>query len=158
MRISDWSSDVFSSDLLVGASAKRQAVTNPKNTFYAVKRLIGRKFSDAEVQKDIGLVSYQIVEHDHGDAWVASSDGKKLSAQEVSARILAKMKTTAEDYLGETVTEAVITVRAYFNAPQRQATKASGKIADLAVLRLRNDPTAARPARAPAQDGARLPR
>ncbi|MFC3715475.1 molecular chaperone DnaK [Luteimonas soli] len=130
-------------EVLVGASAKRQAVTNPKNTFYAVKRLIGRKFSDAEVQKDIGLVSYQIVEHDNGDAWVATSDGKKLSAQEVSARILEKMKKTAEAYLGETVTEAVITVPAYFNDSQRQATKDAGKIAGLDVKRIINEPTAA---------------
>src|SRR3546814_913664 len=129
--------------VLVGASAKRQAVTNPKNTFYAVKRLIGRKFSDAEVQKDIGLVSYQITEHDNGDAWVATSDGKKLSAQEVSARILEKMKKTAEDYLGEKVTEAVITVPAYFNDSQRQATKDAGKIAGLDVKRIINEPTAA---------------
>ena len=91
-------------EVLVGASAKRQAVTNPKNTFYAVKRLIGRKFTDAEVKKDLGLVPYAIIEHDNGDAWVATSDGKKLSPQEVSARILEKMKKTAEDYLGEKVT------------------------------------------------------
>src|SRR3546814_162160 len=126
-------------EVLVGASAKRQAVTNPKNTFDAVKRLIGRKFSDAEVQKDIGLVSYQIVEHDNGDAWVATSDGRKLSAQEVSARILEKMKKTAEDYLGEKVTEAVITVPAYFNDSQRQATKDAGKIAGLDVKRIINE-------------------
>jgi molecular chaperone DnaK len=130
-------------EVLVGASAKRQAVTNPKNTFYAVKRLIGRKFSDAEVKKDIDLVSYGIVEHDNGDAWVQTSDGKKLSAQEVSARILEKMKKTAEAYLGETVTEAVITVPAYFNDSQRQATKDAGKIAGLEVKRIINEPTAA---------------
>jgi len=130
-------------EVLVGASAKRQAVTNPKNTFYAVKRLIGRKFKDAEVQKDIELVSYGIVEHDNGDAWVAGSDGKKLSAQEISARILEKMKKTAEAYLGETVTEAVITVPAYFNDSQRQATKDAGKIAGLDVKRIINEPTAA---------------
>jgi len=130
-------------EVLVGASAKRQAVTNPKNTFYAVKRLIGRKFTDAEVKKDLGLVPYAIVEHDNGDAWVATSDGKNLSAQEVSARILEKMKKTAEAYLGETVTEAVITVPAYFNDSQRQATKDAGKIAGLDVKRIINEPTAA---------------
>ncbi len=130
-------------EVLVGASAKRQAVTNPKNTFYAVKRLIGRKFGDAEVKKDLGLVPYAIIEHDNGDAWVATSDGKKLSAQEVSARILEKMKKTAEAYLGETVTEAVITVPAYFNDSQRQATKDAGKIAGLDVKRIINEPTAA---------------
>ena len=130
-------------EVLVGASAKRQAVTNPKNTFYAVKRLIGRKFGDAEVKKDLDLVSYGIVEHDNGDAWVQTSDGRKLSAQEVSARILEKMKKTAEDYLGEKVTEAVITVPAYFNDSQRQATKDAGKIAGLDVKRIINEPTAA---------------
>ncbi|MEN1925155.1 molecular chaperone DnaK [Luteimonas sp. MJ293] len=130
-------------EVLVGASAKRQAVTNPHNTFYAVKRLIGRKFKDAEVQKDIGLVPYKIVEHDNGDAWVQTSDGKKLSAQEVSARTLEKMKKTAEDYLGEKVTEAVITVPAYFNDSQRQATKDAGRIAGLDVKRIINEPTAA---------------
>ena len=130
-------------EVLVGASAKRQAVTNPKNTFYAVKRLIGRKFTDAEVKKDLGLVPYAIVEHDNGDAWVETSDGKKLSAQEVSARILEKMKKTAEDYLGEKVTEAVITVPAYFNDSQRQATKDAGRIAGLDVKRIINEPTAA---------------
>jgi len=130
-------------EVLVGASAKRQAVTNPKNTFYAVKRLIGRKFGDAEVKKDLGLVPYAIVEHDNGDAWVSTSDGKKLSPQEVSARILEKMKKTAEAYLGETVTEAVITVPAYFNDSQRQATKDAGKIAGLDVKRIINEPTAA---------------
>ena len=130
-------------EVLVGASAKRQAVTNPHNTFFAVKRLIGRKFKDAEVQKDIGLVPYKIVEHDNGDAWVQASDGKKLSAQEVSARILEKMKKTAEDYLGEKVTEAVITVPAYFNDSQRQATKDAGRIAGLDVKRIINEPTAA---------------
>ena len=130
-------------EVLVGASAKRQAVTNPKNTIYAVKRLIGRKFKDAEVQKDLGLVPYAIVEHDNGDAWVQTNDGKKLSAQEVSARILEKMKKTAEAYLGETVTEAVITVPAYFNDSQRQATKDAGKIAGLDVKRIINEPTAA---------------
>ena len=130
-------------EVLVGASAKRQAVTNPNNTFFAVKRLIGRKFKDAEVQKDIGLVPYKILEHDNGDAWVSTSDGKRLSAQEVSARILEKMKKTAEDYLGEKVTEAVITVPAYFNDSQRQATKDAGRIAGLDVKRIINEPTAA---------------
>jgi molecular chaperone DnaK len=130
-------------EVLVGASAKRQAVTNPKNTFYAVKRLIGRKFSDAEVKKDLDLVPYAIIEHSNGDAWVATSDGKQLSAQEVSARILEKMKKTAEAYLGEPVTEAVITVPAYFNDSQRQATKDAGRIAGLDVKRIINEPTAA---------------
>src|SRR5678816_2090256 len=130
-------------EVLVGASAKRQAVTNPKNTFYAVKRLIGRKFGDAEVKKDLGLVPYAIIEHDNGDAWVATNDGKNLSPQEVSARILEKMKKTAEAYLGETVTEAVITVPAYFNDSQRQATKDAGRIAGLDVKRIINEPTAA---------------
>ncbi len=135
----------FSKDgeVLVGASAKRQAVTNPANTFYAVKRLIGRKFKDAEVQKDIDLVSYKIFEHDNGDAWVQTSDGKKMAPPEVSAKVLMKMKKTAEDYLGEPVTEAVITVPAYFNDSQRQATKDAGKIAGLEVKRIINEPTAA---------------
>jgi molecular chaperone DnaK len=130
-------------EVLVGASAKRQAVTNPKNTFYAVKRLIGRKFTDAEVKKDLGLVPYAIIQHDNGDAWVATSDGKKLAAQEISAKVLEKMKKTAEAYLGETVTEAVITVPAYFNDSQRQATKDAGRIAGLDVKRIINEPTAA---------------
>ena len=130
-------------EVLVGASAKRQAVTNPHNTFFAVKRLIGRKFGDAEVQKDISLVPYKIVEHDNGDAWVATSDGKKLAPQEISAKVLEKMKKTAEAFLGETVTEAVITVPAYFNDSQRQATKDAGKIAGLDVKRIINEPTAA---------------
>ncbi len=135
----------FSKDgeVLVGASAKRQAVTNPKNTFYAVKRLIGRKFTDAEVKKDLDLVPYGIVAHDNGDAWVQTSDGKKMAAQEISARVLEKMKKTAEAYLGETVTEAVITVPAYFNDSQRQATKDAGRIAGLDVKRIINEPTAA---------------
>ncbi len=135
----------FSKDgeVLVGASAKRQAVTNPANTFYAVKRLIGRKFSDAEVQKDVGMVSYKILQHDNGDAWVATSDDKKMAPQEVSAKVLMKMKKTAEDYLGEEVTQAVITVPAYFNDSQRQATKDAGKIAGLEVKRIINEPTAA---------------
>jgi len=130
-------------EVLVGATAKRQAVTNPKNTFYAVKRLIGRKFTDAEVQKDIGLVPYKIAQHDNGDAWLATADGKNLSPQEISAKILMKMKKTAEDYLGEPVTEAVITVPAYFNDSQRQATKDAGRIAGLDVKRIINEPTAA---------------
>jgi len=135
----------FSKDgeVLVGASAKRQAVTNPKNTFYAVKRLIGRKFGDAEVKKDLDLVPYAIVEHANGDAWVATSDGKKMAPPEISARVLEKMKKTAEAYLGEAVTEAVITVPAYFNDSQRQATKDAGKIAGLDVKRIINEPTAA---------------
>ena len=130
-------------EVIVGASAKRQAVTNPKNTFYAVKRLIGRKFTDAEVKKDLDLVSYGIKAHDNGDAWVNTSDGKAMSPQEISARILEKMKKTAEAYLGETVTEAVITVPAYFNDSQRQATKDAGRIAGLDVKRIINEPTAA---------------
>ncbi|TCZ88368.1 molecular chaperone DnaK [Lysobacter sp. N42] len=130
-------------EVLVGAPAKRQAVTNPKNTFYAVKRLIGRKFTDAEVQKDIGLVPYAITQHDNGDAWVATADGKKMAPQQISAEVLAKMKKTAEAYLGETVTEAVITVPAYFNDSQRQATKDAGRIAGLDVKRIINEPTAA---------------
>ncbi len=130
-------------EVLVGASAKRQAVTNPKNTISAVKRLIGRKFTDAEVKKDLDLVPYGIVAHDNGDAWVELSDGRKMSAQEISAKILQKMKKTAEDYLGEPVTEAVITVPAYFNDSQRQATKDAGRIAGLEVKRIINEPTAA---------------
>ena len=130
-------------EVIVGASAKRQGVTNPKNTFYAVKRLIGRKFTDAEVKKDIDLVPYGIVAHDNGDAWVQTADGKKMAAQEISARVLEKMKKTAEAYLGETVTEAVITVPAYFNDSQRQATKDAGRIAGLEVKRIINEPTAA---------------
>ncbi len=129
-------------EVLVGESAKRQAVTNPTNTIYAVKRLIGRKFTDDEVQKDIDLVPYNIVKADNGDAWI-EADGKKMAPPEVSARILQKMKKTAEDYLGEEVTEAVITVPAYFNDSQRQATKDAGKIAGLEVKRIINEPTAA---------------
>jgi molecular chaperone DnaK len=130
-------------ETLVGASAKRQAVTNPKNTFYAVKRLIGRKFTDAEVKKDLDLVPYKIVQHENGDAWVETSDGKRMAPPQISAEVLAKMKKTAEAYLGETVTEAVITVPAYFNDSQRQATKDAGKIAGLEVKRIINEPTAA---------------
>ena len=129
-------------EVLVGASAKRQAVTNPRNTLYAVKRLIGRKFAEKEVQKDINLMPYAIVAADNGDAWVEVR-GKKMSAQQVSADILRKMKKTAEDYLGEPVTEAVITVPAYFNDAQRQATKDAGRIAGLDVKRIINEPTAA---------------
>src|SRR4051812_24659800 len=129
-------------EILVGASAKRQAVTNPKNTIYAVKRLIGRKFTEKEVQKDIDLMPYKIVAADNSDAWVEVR-GKKLAPQQVSAEILRKMKRTAEDYLGEEVSEAVITVPAYFNDSQRQATKDAGRIAGLDVKRIINEPTAA---------------
>ncbi len=129
-------------EILVGASAKRQAVTNPKNTLYAVKRLIGRKFTEKEVQKDIDLMPYKIAAADNGDAWVEVR-GKKLAPQQVSAEVLRKMKKTAEDYLGEEVTDAVITVPAYFNDAQRQATKDAGRIAGLDVKRIINEPTAA---------------
>src|SRR5687767_12392174 len=129
-------------EVLVGQSAKRQAVTNPQNTLFAVKRLIGRKFDDAVVQKDINMVSYKIVKADNGDAWV-EAQGEKKAPPEISARVLMKMKKTAEDYLGEPVTEAVITVPAYFNDSQRQATKDAGRIAGLDVKRIINEPTAA---------------
>ena len=129
-------------EILVGASAKRQAVTNPKNTIYASKRLIGRKFKEKEVQKDIKLMPYAIVESDNGDAWVQVNNDK-LAPPQISAEVLRKMKKTAEDYLGEEVTQAVITVPAYFNDSQRQATKDAGKIAGLEVLRIINEPTAA---------------
>ncbi|MGR2740710.1 molecular chaperone DnaK [Billgrantia sp. Q4P2] len=129
-------------ETLVGQSAKRQAVTNPQNTLYAIKRLIGRRFKDDVVQKDIKMVPYGIVEADNGDAWVEVK-GKKLAPPQVSAEVLKKMKKTAEDYLGETVTEAVITVPAYFNDSQRQATKDAGRIAGLEVKRIINEPTAA---------------
>jgi molecular chaperone DnaK len=129
-------------EVVVGQPAKRQAVTNPERTLYAVKRLIGRKYSEDVVQKDKGLVPYKIVEADNGDAWV-EVDGKKMAPPEISARVLMKMKKTAEDYLGEEVTEAVITVPAYFNDSQRQATKDAGKIAGLKVRRIINEPTAA---------------
>jgi len=128
--------------VLVGQSAKRQAVTNPENTLFAVKRLIGRRFEDDVVQRDIEMVPYRIVKADNGDAWVEAG-GKKMAPPEISARVLMKMKKTAEDYLGETVTEAVVTVPAYFNDSQRQATKDAGKIAGLEVKRIINEPTAA---------------
>ena len=129
-------------EILVGQAAKRQAVTNPKNTLFAIKRLIGRKFEDKVVQKDIAMVPYKIVKADNGDAWV-EVNGKKLAPPQISAEILKKMKKTAEDYLGENVTEAVVTVPAYFNDSQRQATKDAGKIAGLDVKRIINEPTAA---------------
>jgi molecular chaperone DnaK len=129
-------------EVVVGQSAKRQAVTNPQNTLFAVKRLIGRKYTDDVVQKNIGMVPYKIVPADNGDAWV-EVQGKKMAPPEISARVLAKMKKTAEDYLGEPVTEAVITVPAYFNDSQRQATKDAGRIAGLEVKRIINEPTAA---------------
>lgn len=130
------------SEILVGASAKRQAVTNPKNTIYAAKRLIGRKFKEQAVQKDIDLMPYQIVEAKNGDAWIQVRN-EKYAPPQISAEVLRKMKQTAEDYLGEEVTQAVITVPAYFNDSQRQATKDAGKIAGLEVLRIINEPTAA---------------
>ncbi|MBS0299524.1 MAG: molecular chaperone DnaK [Proteobacteria bacterium] len=129
-------------EILVGASAKRQAITNPKNTLFAVKRLIGRRFDEDMVQRDIKMVPYSIVRADNSDAWVEVR-GKKIAPPEVSAQVLMKMKKTAEDYLGETVTEAVITVPAYFNDSQRQATKDAGRIAGLEVKRIINEPTAA---------------
>lgn len=129
-------------EILVGQSAKRQAVTNPKNTLFAVKRLIGRRFKDDVVQRDIKMVPYNIVGADNGDAWV-EANGKKMAPPEIAARVLMKMKKTAEDYLGEEVTEAVITVPAYFNDSQRQATKDAGRIAGLDVKRIINEPTAA---------------
>jgi molecular chaperone DnaK len=129
-------------EILVGASAKRQAVTNPRNTLYAVKRLIGRRFEEKEVQKDINLMPYKIVKAPNGDAWVEVR-GKQIAPPQVSAEVLRKMRKTAEDYLGETVTEAVITVPAYFNDSQRQATKDAGRIAGLEVKRIINEPTAA---------------
>ncbi len=129
-------------EVLVGQSAKRQSVTNPANTLFAVKRLIGRRFEDDVVQKDIDMVPYKIVKADNGDAWV-EVNGKKMAAPEISARVLMKMKKTAEEYLGEDITEAVVTVPAYFNDSQRQATKDAGKIAGLDVKRIINEPTAA---------------
>src|SRR6187551_2762964 len=129
-------------EVIVGQAAKRQAITNPQNTLYAVKRLIGRKYDEEMVQRDIKMVPYKIVKAKNGDAWVESR-GKQMSAQEISARVLQKMKKTAEDYLGHAVTEAVITVPAYFNDSQRQATKDAGRIAGLEVKRIINEPTAA---------------
>ncbi len=129
-------------EVLVGQTAKRQAVTNPTNTLFAIKRLIGRRYEDDVVQKDVGMVSYSIVKADNGDAWVSAND-KSMSPPEISARVLGKMKQTAEDYLGESVTDAVITVPAYFNDSQRQATKDAGRIAGLNVKRIINEPTAA---------------
>ena len=128
---------------LVGQPAKRQAVTNPENTLFAVKRLIGRRFDDKAVKKDQKLVPFEIVKAENGDAWVKAHDKETYSPSQVSAMILQKMKETAEAYLGETVTQAVITVPAYFNDAQRQATKDAGKIAGLEVLRIINEPTAA---------------
>jgi molecular chaperone DnaK len=129
-------------EILCGAPAKRQAVTNPHNTLFAVKRLIGRRFEEKEVQKDIGLMPFRILKADNGDAWVEAR-GEKIAPPQVSAEVLRKMKKTAEDYLGEEVTEAVITVPAYFNDSQRQATKDAGRIAGLEVKRIINEPTAA---------------
>jgi molecular chaperone DnaK len=129
-------------EVIVGQPAKRQAVTNPRNTLFAIKRLIGRRFQDAEVQKDIDMVPYSIVKADNGDAWVEVR-GRKMAPPEIAARVLMKMKKTAEDYLGESITEAVITVPAYFNDSQRQATKDAGRIAGLDVKRIINEPTAA---------------
>ncbi|MBI2314256.1 MAG: Hsp70 family protein, partial [Betaproteobacteria bacterium] len=129
-------------EILTGAPAKRQAITNPKNTLFAVKRLIGRRFDEPMVQKDIRMVPYSIIRADNNDAWIEVR-GKKIAPPEVSAQVLLKMKKTAEDYLGEPVTEAVITVPAYFNDSQRQATKDAGRIAGLEVKRIINEPTAA---------------
>ena len=131
-----------SGERLVGQQAKRQAVTNPENTLFAIKRLIGRKFNSEAVKKDIEISPFKIIEAENGDAWVEARD-KKYSAPEISAMILQKMKQTAEDFLGEEVTDAVITVPAYFNDSQRQATKDAGKISGLNVLRIINEPTAA---------------
>src|SRR5690606_7478162 len=125
-------------EVLVGQSAKRQAVTNPENTLFAIKRLIGRRFEDAEVQKDIHMVPYKIIKAENGDAWV-EAHGSRMAPPEISAKVLQKMKKTAEDYLGEPVTEAVITVPAYFNDSQRQATKDAGRIAGLEVKRIINE-------------------
>src|SRR5690554_6686007 len=129
-------------EILVGQPAKRQSVTNPKNTLFAIKRLIGRQFGDDVVQKDISMVPYEIVKADNGDAWVRVND-EKMSPPQISAQVLKKMKKTAEDFLGEPVTEAVVTVPAYFNDSQRQATKDAGRIAGLDVKRIINEPTAA---------------
>ncbi|MGZ8224363.1 MAG: Hsp70 family protein, partial [Methylobacter sp.] len=129
-------------EVLVGQTAKRQAVTNPKNTMFAIKRLIGRRYDDAVVKRDIDMVPYKIIKADNGDAWV-EVNGKKMAPPEISATVLKKMKQTAEEYLGESVTSAVITVPAYFNDSQRQATKDAGRIAGLEVKRIINEPTAA---------------
>ncbi len=129
-------------EVLVGQSAKRQAVTNPQNTLFAIKRLIGRRYDDGVVKKDMDMVPYKIVRADNGDAWV-EVNGKKMAPPEISAKVLQKMKKTAEDYLGEEIKEAVITVPAYFNDSQRQATKDAGRIAGLDVKRIINEPTAA---------------
>jgi len=129
-------------ETLVGMPAKRQGVTNPENTLFAIKRLIGRQFKDDVVQKDIKMVPYKIVAADNGDAWV-EGNGEKMAPPQISAEVLKKMKKTAEDFLGEEVTEAVVTVPAYFNDSQRQATKDAGKIAGLEVKRIINEPTAA---------------
>ena len=129
-------------EILVGDVAKRQAVTNPENTLFAIKRLIGRRYDDKEVQRDISIMPYKICRADNGDAWVSVQD-KKLAPPQISAEVLKKMKKTAEDILGEPVTEAVITVPAYFNDQQRQATKDAGRIAGLDVKRIINEPTAA---------------
>src|SRR5690625_976093 len=129
-------------ETLVGQAAKRQAVTNPDNTLFAIKRLIGRRFDEDVVQKDINMVPYKIIAADNGEAWVEVK-GKKMAPPQISAQVLLKMKQTAEDYLGEKVTEAVITVPAYFNDAQRQATKDAGRIAGLEVKRIINEPTAA---------------
>ena len=126
----------------MGQPAKRQAVTNPKNTLFAIKRLIGRRFDDAEVKRDIDIMPFEIIKADNGDAWV-NVKGDKLAPPQISAEVLKKMKKTAEDFLGEPVTEAVITVPAYFNDAQRQATKDAGRIAGLEVKRIINEPTAA---------------
>ena len=130
------------SETLVGQSAKRQSVTNPNKTLYAIKRFIGRKFKDSGVSEDVSTLRYEVVEADNGDIWV-KVDEKKMAPPEISAKVLMKMKKTAEDYLGTKVTEAVITVPAYFNDSQRQATKDAGKIAGLDVKRIINEPTAA---------------
>ena len=129
-------------EIIVGDAAKRQAVTNPKNTLFAIKRLIGRRYEDSEVQRDIGIMPFKITKADNGDAWVEVDD-KKLAPPQISAEVLKKMKKTAEDILGEEVTEAVITCPAYFNDSQRQATKDAGRIAGLNVKRIINEPTAA---------------
>merc|ERR1719234_956069 len=129
--------------VMEGMAAKRQAVTNSENTFYATKRLIGRRFEDKEIQKEMKLISYKIVKSSNGDAWVKSSDGKVYSPSQMGAYVLTKMKETAEGYLGTTAKNAVVTVPAYFNDSQRQATKDAGQIAGLNVLRVINEPTAA---------------